>query len=73
MAWFTKVKSDKVVLLLGAEKEGLAAELIQLCDVCVEIPQAGMIRSLNVHVTGAICMFEYVRAAMAREAAELSA
>jgi tRNA guanosine-2'-O-methyltransferase len=30
-------------------------------DVCVEIPQLGVIRSLNVHVSGAIMSWEYVR------------
>eukprot|EP00386_Alphamonas_edax_P016144 GDKI01049311.1.p1 GENE.GDKI01049311.1~~GDKI01049311.1.p1 ORF type:complete len:100 (+),score=26.85 GDKI01049311.1:214-513(+) len=49
----------KTVLLLGAEKEGIPAPLISLLDSCVEIPQAGVIRSLNVHVSGAICVWEY--------------
>ena len=51
----------KSVILLGNEKEGIPVELIQLLDVCVEIPQTGLIRSLNVHVTGAIIVWEYVR------------
>ena len=36
-------------------------ELIQHLDVCVEVPQDGVIRSMNVHVTGAIFMWEYAR------------
>ena len=55
----------KSVILLGNEKEGIPVELIQLLDVCVEIPQTGLIRSLNVHVTGAIIVWEYVRQQMA--------
>ena len=51
----------KSVILLGNEKEGLPVEYIQLLDGCVEIPQSGLIRSLNVHVTGAIIIWEYVR------------
>ncbi|CAL1289517.1 unnamed protein product [Larinioides sclopetarius] len=51
----------KSVLLLGHEKEGLPVDLIQLLDVCVEIPQQGVVRSLNVHVSGAILIWEYVR------------
>ncbi|CAH1792155.1 unnamed protein product, partial [Owenia fusiformis] len=43
----------KSLLLLGSEKEGIPVELIQYLDVCVEIPQQGVIRSLNVHVSGA--------------------
>ncbi|KAK0181432.1 hypothetical protein PV327_003720 [Microctonus hyperodae] len=49
----------KSILLLGNEKSGIPANLIPLMDVCVEIPQAGVVRSLNVHVTGAICLWHY--------------
>ncbi|EMP27266.1 Putative methyltransferase TARBP1 [Chelonia mydas] len=40
---------EKSLLLLGNEHEGIPANLIQHLDVCVEIPQQGIIRSLNVH------------------------
>ncbi|CAD7957712.1 unnamed protein product [Amoebophrya sp. A25] len=52
---------QKSILLLGAEKEGLPAELLHLCDSCVEIPQTGIIRSLNVHVSAAMCVWEYTK------------
>ena len=52
---------EKTALLLGNEKEGIPVELIQLVDYCVEIPQSGLIRSFNVHVTGALVLWEYVR------------
>ncbi|XP_042910684.1 probable methyltransferase TARBP1 [Parasteatoda tepidariorum] len=52
---------EKSVLLLGHEKEGLPVDLIQLLDYCVEIPQQGVVRSLNVHVSGAILIWEYSR------------
>jgi tRNA G18 (ribose-2'-O)-methylase SpoU len=51
----------KTVLLLGNESEGIPAGLFQLVDDCVEIPQQGVIRSFNVHVTGALVLWEYVR------------
>ncbi|KAH0539284.1 uncharacterized protein LOC123259258 [Cotesia glomerata] len=58
----TDVKFDKkTVLVLGNEKIGMPANLIPLMDVCIEIPQAGVVRSLNVHVTGAICMWHYAQ------------
>ncbi|KAF1787996.1 Alpha/beta knot methyltransferase [Phytophthora cactorum] len=41
----------KMVLVLGREKEGIPVEVLQLVDVCVEIPQFGLVRSLNVHYT----------------------
>ena len=30
-------------------------------DACVEIPQAGVVRSLNVHVSGSLLLWEYAR------------
>lgn len=50
-----------IVLLLGKEKEGIPVEFLQAVDQCVEIPQLGIIRSLNVHVSGAISIWEYAR------------
>ncbi|XP_041418736.1 probable methyltransferase TARBP1 isoform X2 [Xenopus laevis] len=52
---------EKSLLLLGNEREGIPANLIQHLDVCVEIPQQGIIRSLNVHVSGAVLIWEYTR------------
>lgn len=51
----------KTVLVLGKEKEGIPIDIIQILDACVEIPQLGVIRSLNVHVSGAIAIWEYTR------------
>lgn len=49
------------VLLLGKEKEGIPIEFLQMVDQCIEIPQYGIIRSLNVHVSGAIAIWEYTK------------
>ena len=49
------------VLVLGREKEGIPAEIIHVLDACIEIPQLGVVRSLNVHVSGAIAVWEYTR------------
>jgi len=57
---------SKTVLLLGKEKEGIPVEFLQVVDVCVEIPQLGIIRSLNVHVSGAISIWEYTKQMMTR-------
>ena len=54
----------KTVLLLGKEKEGIPVEYLQVVDSCVEIPQLGIIRSLNVHVSGAISIWEYTKQMM---------
>ena len=55
------------VLLLGAEGEGVPLELMDLVDYCVEIPQRGVVRSLNVHVSGAIAVWMFSRAREMRE------
>ncbi|XP_045556996.1 probable methyltransferase TARBP1 isoform X2 [Salmo salar] len=52
---------EKTLLLLGNERQGIPANLLQLLDVCVEIPQQGVIRSLNVHVSAALLVWEYTR------------
>ncbi|KAK6998100.1 methyltransferase TARBP1 [Biomphalaria glabrata] len=52
---------EKTLLLLGNEREGIPVEIIQSLDICVEIPQQGVIRSLNVHVCGALFVWEYTR------------
>ncbi|KAI3821527.1 hypothetical protein L1987_09095 [Smallanthus sonchifolius] len=51
----------KTVLVVGREKEGIPVELIHILDACIEIPQLGVVRSLNVHVSGAIALWEYTR------------
>ena len=59
-----KFPNRPTVLLLGKEKEGIPVEYLQAVDQCVEIPQFGIIRSLNVHVTGALAIWEYTRQRM---------
>lgn len=51
----------KTALLLGKEIEGIPQGLLDQLDAVVEIPQAGIIRSLNVHVAGGIAIAEFVR------------
>ena len=51
----------RTVLLLGRELDGIPAPLLALLDECIEIPQLGLLRSLNVHVSGAIALYEYTR------------
>ncbi|XP_072962129.1 uncharacterized protein [Typha angustifolia] len=57
----------KTVLVLGKEKEGIPVDIIHVLDACVEIPQLGIIRSLNVHVSGAIALWEYTRQQRCRQ------
>ncbi|KAK8812276.1 hypothetical protein WA158_007510 [Blastocystis sp. Blastoise] len=50
----------RVALVLGREKEGVPQEILKVVDDCVEIPQLGIIRSLNVHVSASILIWEYI-------------
>ncbi|KAI9323060.1 hypothetical protein BX666DRAFT_2016546 [Dichotomocladium elegans] len=52
---------ERCVLLLGKERQGIPANLLQMLDQTIEIPQQGITRSLNVHVSGAICIYEYTK------------
>jgi tRNA G18 (ribose-2'-O)-methylase SpoU len=53
--------SGRTVLVLGAELTGMPTDVIHACDDIVEITQLGVVRSMNVHVAAALCIFEYSR------------
>ncbi len=50
--------AKKTCLVLGNERTGVQAEILHLVDDCVEIPQFGRVRSLNVHVSGSIAIWK---------------
>ena len=52
---------EKTVIVLGNEKEGIPQDIINLIDNCIIIPQYGNIRSLNVHVSAAIMLWEAIQ------------
>ena len=51
----------RTVILLGKEREGIPVSLLREVDRTVEIPQLGVVRSLNVHVSASISIWEYTR------------
>jgi TrmH family RNA methyltransferase len=51
----------EVVLVLGAEREGLPAEVLERCDERASIPQPGGGDSLNVAMAGTIALYELAR------------
>jgi TrmH family RNA methyltransferase len=53
--------SGDVVLVLGAEREGLPPEVLGRCDEQASIPQPGGGESLNVALAGAIALYELAR------------
>ena len=50
-----------VVLVLGAEREGLPRDVLDRCAVQASIPQPGAAESLNVALAGAIALYELSR------------
>ena len=52
---------DEVLLVLGAEREGLPSEVVDRCDERATIPQPGGGESLNVALAGAIALYELTR------------
>jgi tRNA G18 (ribose-2'-O)-methylase SpoU len=50
-----------LVLLAGNEVDGIPQQLLDHCDLAVEIPQYGAKQSLNVSVAVAIALFELTR------------
>jgi tRNA G18 (ribose-2'-O)-methylase SpoU len=59
----------RFVLVLGNEAAGIPPEILHVVDDCIEIPQNGMIRSLNVHVCGSIVLWESRRQIYVRDPA----
>jgi tRNA G18 (ribose-2'-O)-methylase SpoU len=52
---------QKIALVLGNEVSGVAEEVLEYCDGCVEIPQMGMKQSLNISVAAGIVLWEFMR------------
>ena len=48
---------EKIAILVGREVEGIAQQLLEQCDVIVEIPQFGKKESLNVVQATAIALY----------------
>jgi TrmH family RNA methyltransferase len=52
-----------VVFVLGAEREGLPADVLAACSVRASIPQSGDAESLNVAMAGTVALYERSRRA----------
>lgn len=48
------------------ERAGVPCEVLQVLKASVQIPQSGTVRSLNVHVSGALFVWEYTRQILTR-------
>lgn len=50
-----------VLLILGHEVDGISNEILELCDLALEIPQFGRKHSLNVATATAVALWEFLR------------
>lgn len=53
--------TGKYALVLGNEVKGVAQEVVDQCDECLEIPQYGTKHSMNVSVTAGIVIWEFAK------------
>lgn len=58
---------DKIAFIFGNEVTGVDAEILSLCDGCIEIPQFGMKHSLNISVAAGIILWEAVNSLVQKE------
>ena len=49
--------TEKTVIILGREVEGVSKEILELCDTILEIPMNGKKESLNVSVATGILLY----------------
>ncbi len=50
--------NQKIALIFGNEVYGVSDEIMNVCDMCLEIPQFGTKHSLNVSVSAGIVIWE---------------
>jgi len=58
---FTERLLEKIVFLLGNERNGLPDEILKKCSLRVHIPMTGKCKSMNVSHALAVALFEWQR------------
>ena len=59
---FVPEPGKRYAFILGNEVNGVAQDVVDSCEACLEIPQLGTKHSLNVSITAGIVMWEAFRA-----------
>ena len=54
-------QSDRIALVFGNEVKGVSQEVLQICDMFIEIPQYGTKHSLNISVSVGVVLWEFVK------------
>ena len=58
---FSPDKDKKYAIVVGHEVKGVQQEVVDMCDMCIEIPQFGTKHSLNVSVAAGIVLWDFFR------------
>ncbi|MDE6301675.1 MAG: RNA methyltransferase [Muribaculaceae bacterium] len=58
---FVPDPSRRYAFVAGHEVDGVSQQVVDACDICLEIPQAGTKHSLNVAVSTAITIWHFFR------------
>lgn len=58
---FQPGENEKYVLIFGNEVFGVKKEIVDMADICVEIPQFGTKHSLNIAVSAGIVLWDVFR------------
>ena len=61
LADFILDKAKKYAIVVGHEVKGVEQNVLDLCDICIEIPQFGVKHSLNVSVAAGIVVWDFFR------------
>ena len=54
-------KTKKYAIVMGNEVKGVQQNVVDNCDICIEIPQYGTKHSLNVSVTTGIVIWDFFK------------
>lgn len=54
-------EGQKTAIILGNEVHGVDDDIMDMADICVEIPQYGTKHSLNVAVSAGIVLWEFIK------------
>ena len=58
---FLPDKNNKYAIIVGHEVKGVQQEVVDICDICIEIPQHGTKHSLNVSVATGIVLWDFFK------------
>jgi len=61
---FLPEKDKKYAFIFGNEVTGVDQEIVDISDICLEIPQFGTKHSLNISVSTGVVIWDFVQKAI---------